>query len=331
MMKIGKLGGSLAATLALASLTACGSSGGAASDAMQIGTGGQGGTYYFVGVGMAQTLSKHTDLEVDAQASAGGLENVRAVASGKQQMGFVAPSDLADAFEDGTASPDDVQLLMAGHSNILQITVREDSAIETMEDLFQPGNSIGVGEPGSVIQSLAEVFLGAFDLTLEDIKPVKLSQEGMAQALLDNETDGAILGGGIPTASIESVNTTAGVRILPAPDGLLEKLQAKVPSMVSATIPEGTYEGVPAVETVADPVLLIASADVSEDDGYQIVKAIQTHTEELAKVHPSGAFYDAKDSFLAHDFLTGELGMEFHPGAVRWYEEKGVWPPAEQP
>lgn len=331
-MKLGKRW-TVAACASLLGMTAaavgCGAPGGASggdSNSVLIGTAGEGGTYFYVGQGMARALDKNTDLAATSQGTAGGTENLRRLSTGDMDVAFAAPADLERVIEDGTADVSKMRILMSGHGTVSHVAVRADSDITSLDQLFVEGRRIGVGEPGSNVQNMSIDLLEIFGLTMKDIKPSELAQSDQAKALQNKELDGAVLGGGIPLAAASEIGTNVGVRILPVPDDVFAEIKKVDPAQYQVEIPAGTYKGTDeAVPSYAYPSLIIVRSDMSEDQAYQITKTILEQHDQIAKVHPSGAEYTLDNAFRSADYYTQDLGLKFHPGAVKYYNEKDAW------
>jgi uncharacterized protein len=310
-------------------LTGCGGGGGDGSseqvDTVLFGTAGEGGAYYFVGQGMANAINNNTDIQATAQSTAGGTENARLVASGEMDFGLLRTVDLELTIGDGTVDVSNLKAVASGHANVTHPTVRADSGIETMEQLFAPGMSIGSGEPGSALQIDTEDLLAAHGRTLDDIDAAPLEQSEQASALQDNRIDGGVLGSGIPNPSVSEVAASVGARILPATDEFLERMRVEQPDLFPFEIPAGTYDGInEPVPAFATPVILVVRSDMPDDTMYELVKIIHENTEAIERVHAAGAEYTIDNAFRGADFYVNDLGLEFHPGAISWYEEQEV-------
>jgi hypothetical protein len=86
----------------------------------------------------------------------------------------------------------------------------------------------------------------------------------------------------------------------------------------SLEIPAGAYRGVDsAVPVVGVANLLVVRSDMSDDLAYQLTRTMFAHQTDLAAVHP-----EAKKLSLATAVKGSPL--EFHPGAVRYYRERGA-------
>jgi TRAP transporter TAXI family solute receptor len=321
---LGLLAAALGCGLAPGSGGGGGDEGGAQN--LLIGTAGEGGTYFYVGQGMAAAIEENTDLAATSQGTAGGTENVRRISSGEMDIGITAPDDIQRTIEDGTADPAKLRVLMSGHATVTHIAVRADSEFESLEDLMKEGRRLGVGEPGSNVQNEASDILALYGLTLEDVEAAPLSQSEQARALQDGEIEGAFLGGGIPLAAASEIGTNVGVRILPIPDDKLETHLERNPAEFRAVIPGGTYEGTPEdVQSSAYASPILAKADLPDDVAYKVTKTFIERADDIERVHPAGAEYTLEDAFRGAEFYTGELGLQFHEGAIRYYKEQGVW------
>jgi len=98
--------------------------------------------------------------------------------------------------------------------------------------------------------------------------------------------------------------------------------QEKYPAYPVVTIPKGTYKFLKDdVLTIGTPCLFLVSAELDEDLVYKIVKALYEHQEEKDAIMPA-----AKDFNLGNVFRgTENLDLPFHPGAIKYYKEKGIW------
>ena len=69
--------------------------------------------------------------------------------------------------------------------------------------------------------------------------------------------------------------------------------------------------------TVAVGAVVIARDDVSEDDIYNFCSGVFEHIDEITAVHAKGAE-------LSLDFATSVTSVPYHPGAAKYFAEKGI-------
>ena len=67
---------------------------------------------------------------------------------------------------------------------------------------------------------------------------------------------------------------------------------------------------------------LVTGAHVDNDVVNQLTKTIYTSKADLAKAF--GVF-----NRLVPESMPQVHSVPYHPGAIRWYEEQGMWPPRE--
>ena len=306
----------LCLTLALA-MVACG---GASASKMTMGTGGTSGTYYAFGGVLGQYIKNHAGVDVTVVSTDGSKANIQGIAAGDYQLGTVQSDVMAYAW-DGTRSfetdgkVDSFRVVAGLYAESVQL-VTMDPAIKSVADL--KGRSVSIGAPGSGVYFNAVDVLAAAGLTVDDIKPQYLSFGDSADGLKDGKIDAAFIVAGAPTAAISELCTTNSAYLVPIDGDVAQKLMDASPFYTSYTIPAETYAGQTAdVTTVTVKATLIVSADASEDDVYNLTKAIFDHTAEIAKENGKGAE-------LSIENATSGMTAPFHAGAAKYFAEKGV-------
>ena len=93
---------------------------------------------------------------------------------------------------------------------------------------------------------------------------------------------------------------------------------AESPYYTVYEVPAETYKGqTEAVKTVTVKATLIVSAAASEEDVYNITKAIFDNAEAITAAHAKGAE-------LSIENATSGMTAPFHAGAAKYFAEKGV-------
>ena len=122
----------------------------------------------------------------------------------------------------------------------------------------------------------------------------------------------------------ERKNVTSGGLILNTPiviyswGEIADALMASCPFYTVHTIPAGTYAGQDTdVQTVTVKATLIVSADASEEAVYNLTAAIFDNIEAITAEN-------AKGSELSIENATSGMTVPFHPGAAKYFAEKGV-------
>ena len=66
-------------------------------------------------------------------------------------------------------------------------------------------------------------------------------------------------------------------------------------------------------------IYLVGRAGLAEEAVYQMVKALWENYKELAPIHP------LLKGWTPDRFASKEARIPYHPGAVKFYMEKGAW------
>ncbi len=303
------------------SLAACSSSNGSQADSQQliIATGGTSGTYYPLGGGIAQIITDNTNASATAQTTGASVENMRLLSDNKVDLAFTQ-NDIASYANSGTVmfdgkKVDNLTGIATLYNETIQIVLPKGSAINSVADLR--GKKVSVGAPGSGTEQNAMQILETYGLTFDDLKAEHLSFGDSAQKIQDGNLDAAFVTAGAPTSAVTELSATKGVKILSFDESKIKQLIAKYPFYVEQVIPAGTYSGVDEVTTVAVKAMLVARKDLSEDLVYNITKAIFEHTTKLVAIN-------AKAKSISLDNAVQGMPLDFHPGALKYYKEKGI-------
>jgi TRAP transporter TAXI family solute receptor len=201
------------------------------------------------------------------------------------------------------------------YPEIVQVVVAAGSPIKTFADL--KGKKVGVGAPGSGTEANFRQLLDAYGMKKEDVNAQYLSFSESAEAFKDKHIDAFIVTAGIPNAGIMDVSTRT--KSDPGyPGDMAGKLTQKYPFLAAVKVPANTYKGQTAeVSTVAVNAVLIAGSSLSEAIVYNLTKALFENQADLASAH-------AKGKELNLQYAVKGVSIPFHPGAVKYYKEKGL-------
>ena len=200
----------LALVLALCmvfALCACGSSSGdsdtpaASTVSLNVGTGGESGTYYgYTGI-LGTVIGQKTDVKLTVVATGGSKDNLVSMQDGMYDLATVQ-SDVMTYAYNGTNSfadsgkIDGFRVLCALYPETVQI-VTTDPTLKTVEDLR--GKRVCVGDVGSGTYFNAIDVFAAYDMTIDDVSPVYQSFGDSTESLKDGKIDAAFLCAGAPT------------------------------------------------------------------------------------------------------------------------------------
>ena len=306
----------LALTMAL-SLAACGSGG---SAKMTMGTGGTSGTYYAFGGVLGQYIKNNAGIDVTVVSTDGSKANIESIDSGDYQLGTVQSDVMAYAWAgsrsfEANGKIDSFRVVAGLYAEAVQL-VTMNPEIKSVADL--KGKSVSIGAPGSGVYFNAMDVLAAAGLTENDIKAQYQSFADSTDALKDGKIDAAFIVAGAPTAAITELCTTNSAYLVPIDGDIAAKLMADCAFYTSYVIPAGTYAGqTEDVTTVTVKATLIVAASASEDDVYNLTKAIFDNVDAIAAENGKG-------KELSVENATSGMSAPFHAGAAKYYAEKGV-------
>jgi len=290
---------------------------------LSIATGGTGGVYYPLGGGMANVISKYIPYtEATAEVTTASVDNCRLVGAGKAELALIMADTGWDAYQGRAQFKEKVPLRTVAvlYPNNMHCVTLEGKGIEKVTDL--KGKRVSTGAPGSGTEVMALRVIEAFGLDpTKDMTRDKLGVSESAGALKDRKIDAFFWVGGLPTAAITDLGATPGIKmkLIGHVDALPKMRETYGPIYVKGAIPAKTYPG----QTVDVPItvvwnLLICHENMSGDIVYNIVKTIFDHKPELITVHS-----EAKNITLEPQ-ASGGSPIPFHPGAIRYFTEKGL-------
>jgi hypothetical protein len=290
---------------------------------LSIGTGGTGGVYYPLGGGMANILTKKLPgMQVTAEVTGASVDNLKFLRAGKMDVGFTMADSAWDAYQGVDKFKDakvDARTLMALYPNEIQVVTIEGSGINKFADL--KGKRLSTGSAGSGTEVVAFRMLEAAGIDKDkDVKRERLSVAESVNAIKDRKIDAFIWVGGIPTAAITDLAATPGVKIkLIEHADLLEPMNKKYgPLYAKGAIPANSYQGQDKPSAnIAVWNLLVVDAKMSNDMAYKITKILMESQADLVNVHKEAINIAMKNQGAASP-------IPYHPGAKKYFEEKGV-------
>lgn len=197
---------------------------------------------------------------------------------------------------------------------------RADSGLHRVEDLR--GRRVVVTfRANAALRQLHTAILATGGLTLDDVTPITVAglPEAM-NALKEGRADAVPTG--LNTALALEVNSalSGGIRYITmgADEG---QLPAGMPGARVYTVEPGAdsvgLEGPTRVARVGD--FLNTGAHVSDERAYAIIKTIHTNWAELQRENSQ------MRSTPADAIAPADMVHPYHPGAVRYYRESGLW------
>ena len=299
----------------LVTLASCGN-----ASTMTMGTGGTAGTYYAFGGILGSQIKTSAGITVNVVSTDGSKANILGIDAGNYQLGTVQSDVMAYAWEGSRSfekegAIDSFRVIGGLYAEAVQL-VTMNPEIKTVADLA--GKKVSIGAAGSGVYFNAMDVLAAAGLTEADIVPQYQSFADSADALKDGKIDAAFIVAGPPTPAITELFTTNTAYLIPIDGDIATKLLADCPYYTVHSIPANTYKGqTEELKTVTVKATLIVSASASEEQVYELTKAIFDNIDAITAAH-------AKGSELSIDNATSGMTAPFHAGAAKYFAEKGV-------
>lgn len=283
-------------------------------------TGGTSGVYYPLGVAIGKIYTdKIPNVKTQVQATKASVENLVLLQRGSGELAFTLGDSLKAAWDGDEEAGfknklDKLRTIGAIYPNYIQIVATAESGIKTLADL--KGKSLSVGAPKSGTELNSRAILSAAGMTYKDLGKVEYLPFAESVDLMKNRQLNATLqSAGLGVASLKDLSTSGEINVVSVPKAIVDKIG---PPFVAATIPANTYTGQDKdVPTAAVVNYLVTSSAVSDDLAYQMTKLIFESLPELATAHAAG-----KEIKL--EAAAGGSPVPLHPGAIRYYKEKGL-------
>lgn len=286
---------------------------------INIGTGGTAGTYYPLGGALAEIWNANLKgVNATAESTGASVANSQMLGKGDIDLAIIQ-NDVAYYAQEGielfNTKIGDIRGMATLYSEPIQC-ITTDSSITSIKDL--KGKKVALGAIGSGVYANAKQILEAAGLTEKDIRPQYLSFSEAATGLRDRQIDAAFLVAGIPTSAIVDLSTQRDVRIVNIDGEIAKKLKSKYSYYTDYVIPGGTYKTEKNdAKTLTVKSMLIVSSKVKDELVYDMLKSMFENTDRIKAAHAVG-------KFITEDTALDGMSIKVHPGAAKYFKEKGV-------
>lgn len=281
------------------------------------------GAVYPLGAALANLWNNNIEgLNVSAEASNGGVQNLNLMADGDAHISVAVTSIITEQREGINAfegrSYDGVRILTSLYANYNQVVVRQDSGIDSFKDLKD--KTFAVGAPGSTMEVESKNHSIKAGLNYpDDFKAQFVGPTESLDLMRNKQIDGFFMMAGIPTAAVTEALATANAKILNIDEDIITALKEEYPWYTRAVIPAGTYDGQDEeVVTTAIKIMLICDESVPDEVAYQLVKEMWENIDSIKSTNK------VVESMSIENAAQDTAGIPLHPGAEKFYKEKGV-------
>lgn len=292
---------------------------------LSIAAGLTGGVYYAYGGGIAKVVSESLPgVEATAEATAGSVDNLKLLHQQKADLAFTLADTLDEAlrghgpFRELGAVP--ARALAVLYGNSTHLVTLADSGIRAPADLA--GRVVSLGAPGSGTETVAVRILEAVGIDpATGVQRQALGVGDSVDALKDGKLDAFFWSAGVPTGALLDLASTPGRRMRLVPNAAaLPELQRRYGTLYfETTIAKDAYPDMEqAVPVVGVANVLVVHESLEEELGYALTRTLFERQPELIAIHP-----EARNLSLAG--AVAGSPAPFHPGAERFYRERGAW------
>jgi TRAP transporter TAXI family solute receptor len=291
--------------------------------------GTMGSTYYNLGVIIANVLEKNLNLKIAVQPSGGSSAQALLLSQGEADIGMI-PAAHAFTLRNGSkgyekgfpnyigkATP--IRLLVVGQTLPFGILMRKSSWVESTLQL--KGKTIFGTTPSSAgFEMASRGYLEAAGLEYnKDVKILAMgsSSEGVNRVIA-GDADGVVTSFG--GAKIREFAAKDGGWYTSAP--IDPKSMAIYNKYYPAVIAWTAEKDGPCMKKGTSffgfPDYFHTTSKLSDEMAYNITKALLNNLSELQKMSPIFKEWSLKGA-------VKDPKIPFHPGAIKYYKEKGVW------
>jgi TRAP transporter TAXI family solute receptor len=217
-----------------------------------------------------------------------------------------------------------VRTIFAGEGYYYMVVAGTKTGINKIKDIegktfmSQLGGSVG-------FKDAREATLKIFNIPKDKITVLSFSKfSELPPAVREGKTKSVGSYVTLAASWIQDLTMTNDAKILPWNDDELKQMGELVPGFVKGAIPANTYKGQP--EPIKTPVSIgyyNCYETLPDDLAYAITAAVYDHFDEFQ------SYFKLADKFKLPETIDPErITIPYHPGAIKYYREKGFWTPA---
>ena len=290
---------------------------------MTFGTADTGGSMYPAGAAVSQVWTNNVEgVKCNTQTSTGSFQNCQDVSTGEVDVA-VATSDVVLNAYNGTGKfadigkLDNLRVIGAVYTSVLSGVALKSSGLTYIHELL--GKRVAVGPAASATENATLAAFGVMGIDSSNTSLENLGGGDGAGSGGDGSLDAAFGFAGLPIGGQLNLAATKEIQVLDMTQEEIDKVLAGNAAYIQTKIPAGTYTGQDNdANTFGVKCLIIVTADMDADLVYDLCKAMNEHTEELAA--GNALLKDMTDP----SFLCTQMPIPLHDGAQKYYSEQGL-------
>ncbi|MFC6674229.1 TAXI family TRAP transporter solute-binding subunit [Marinobacterium aestuariivivens] len=291
---------------------------------LSIGTNPQGSQAYASGSAIADVVGDALDTSFTVVPQGGPTAIIPAMSAGEFDFAFANIVAAATAMKgDGPFKGrkfESLRVAAVVYPLHLGVYVKKDAPIQSFDDLRGKRVASAFKSQANLAGFMTSA-LAMAGMSYEDLTEVPVQNGVQAiDELIEDGLDATIFS--TKSGVVQKADAVVGIRILSVPDSDAARatLAERSPGAVVAEVAAGSVPGVAAPTRVIEaPFVVLTDSSVDEDTVYQVVKALAENKDKLAA---SASDFEALDP---KTMGQSSLPVPYHPGAIRYYQEQGVW------
>lgn len=289
-------------------------------------TSSTGGTWYTLGAGLANLWNENLDpnIHVYAQSSGGSTENAQMLLAKEVDLcilGGLARNYYYNGLNGYPANPDMRALTAMQFGSIQWVVVEEHVKDGLVTDIDGMRFAIVPGGSGELHFNLVSEAVGGLN-----IEAVAISQSVNSDSIKNGTMYAGAFDGGAPTSGLMDLMSTPNlkVRILDFTQDIVDKMNELTPGVwTMGVLPVGTYDNMDKEAYVAQSRdAIVCDKSVSEEAVYKILEVTYDNYDRLQTIHSGNSVMTLENALVG-------VSIPLHPGAVKFFRDKGMEVPEE--
>ncbi|MGE3246877.1 MAG: TAXI family TRAP transporter solute-binding subunit [Beijerinckiaceae bacterium] len=298
---------------------------------LTIGTSPQGSSNYALGNAIGKVMGDVAKMKVRVVPYGGGQKILPSIDAKRFDFMLASSTDAFFAYNgkgefEGKPTKN-LRAIGVPLTYYLSWFVRNDAPYKSIKDLkgkkVAVGYNANVSQRRSVLSQMAAAGLKESDFDGVKVPHVVRGAEDLAQGKIE-ATSFAVGAGKVAEINAK---VAGGIRYLnfPTDADSIKRMREFMPmGGVKLIQPAPNLVGIVGPTNVqTEDYVVVSGAHVSNEVAYQVAKILVENQADLKKVNRQFGRYDVKE-------VPTDLGVPFHDGAIKYFKEKGMWPPKKK-
>jgi len=286
-----------------------------------------GGVWFPVASGMSAVINQKVPGVLVTATTGHGVRNIRRIETGKDLMGFTI-SAAAAAAKSGkgpfkkVGKVKHVMAFASMYPSPIQLITPADAGVKKVPDLI--GKRLIPHKRGGPLELAVRRILAEYGINYKKITSAggRINHVGYREMIIaykDRQVDMMALMLPVPAPPVLNMQTSRRVSVLGLDEGVVDKLVKKFPGYNKEKISAGSYKGMSSdAWAIGVSHMVVIRDSVSNKLAYQMAKAVFENLKVLKKFHP------VLKRHLSVKSAAKNLPLPLHPGAARYFKEKGA-------